>query len=205
MVEPVLAEIRPTRPDDRDALYQVCLRTGDAGGDAGVLFEDSRLLGEIYVGPYLMLPSGIGLTALEDGMPSGYALAAIDTRRFEADCEATWWPALRARYPDPGPDPSTRDEELTYLIHHPPHASEEMVGSYPAHLHLDLLPQLQGRGIGTAMMSRLLDELTDHRAPGVHLGADPRNTRAIGFYAHLGFLILAEEPNVVWMGMRLGS
>ena len=181
------------------------MRTGDAGADATELFEDPRLLGEVYVGPYLMLQGGIGLTAVEGDVPSGYALAAVDTRDFEAECEANWWPPLRARYADPGPDPSTRDEQIMQLIHHPPRAADEMVAVYPAHLHLDLLPELQGRGVGRGMMDRVLEDLATRAVPGVHLGADPRNTRAIGFYAHLGFLTLAEEPDVTWMGMRLGS
>ena len=181
------------------------MRTGDAGADATGLFDDPRLLGEVYVGPYLMLPGGIGLTAVANDVPSGYALAAFDTRSFEAECEASWWPPLRARYPDPGPHPSTRDEQLMRVIHHPPRAAEAMVDVYPAHLHLDLLPELQGRGVGTGMMDRLLAVLAARAVPGVHLGADPRNTRAIGFYAHLGFVTLAEEPEVLWMGKRLGS
>ncbi len=52
-------------------------------------------------------------------------------------------------------------------------------------------------------MDRLLDDLGARGVPGVHLGADPRNRRAIGFYTHLGFVTLAEHPEVVVMGLRL--
>ncbi len=200
-----MLSIRPVDPDDLDALYEVCLRTGDAGEDAIELYDDPRLLGEVYVGPYLTMPGGIGLTAVEDGIPSGYALAAIDTRSFEAECEIRWWPPLRARYPDPGPDPSTADQRLSRLIHDPPRASDDVVALYPAHLHLDLLPSLQGRGVGRVMMSQLLDELVDRGAVGVHLGADPRNSNAVGFYSHLGFVTLSEGAEVVMMGLRLDS
>ncbi|MGH8948731.1 MAG: GNAT family N-acetyltransferase, partial [Acidimicrobiia bacterium] len=161
--------IRPVESDDLDALYEVCLRTGDAGDDATDHFADPRLLGEVYVGPYLMMPSGIGYTAVEEDVPSGYVLAAVDTRRFEAECEAAWWPPLRARYPrvvDAGTP--TDDAEVIALIHDPESPPDEIVARYPAHLHIDLLPVLQGRGVGREMMGRLLEELRGRGVPGVH-------------------------------------
>lgn len=194
--------IRPLEPGDLDALYEVCLRTGDAGEDATNRFEDPRLLGEVYVGPYLMMPSGIGFTAVEDGIPSGYVLAAVDTRSFEAECEREWWPALRAKYAEPADDPSTDDAEIIALIHDPESPPDDVVALYPAHLHIDLLPMLQGKGVGREMMSLILGQLRARGVPGVHLGVDARNRRAVGFYEHLGFTHLDDTDDVV-MGKRL--
>src|SRR5262249_39483616 len=53
--------IRDYRPADLPALYEVCLRTGDAGQDATALTRDPTLLGEIYVGPYLAAAPGLAL------------------------------------------------------------------------------------------------------------------------------------------------
>lgn len=195
--------IRPVEPGDLDALYEVCLRTGDAGEDATSRFADRRLLGEVYVGPYLMMSSGIGYTAIAEGVPSGYVLAAVDTRRFEAECEAEWWPPLRERYPLPvDENQSTDDAEIIALIHDPESPPDEVVARYPAHLHIDLLPVLQGRGVGREMMGRLLDELRAKGVAGVHLGVDARNQRAVGFYEHLGFDHLDDTDDVL-MGIRL--
>ena len=195
--------IRPVEQGDLDALYEVCLRTGNAGEDASDRFADRRLLGDVYVGPYLMMPSGIGFTAVESDVPSGYVLAAVDTRRFEAECESDWWPALRALHPLlVTEDPSTDDAEIIALIHAPERSPDEVVSAYPAHLHIDLLPVLQGKGVGRAMMSRLLEELRSRGVHGAHLGVDPRNVRAVGFYEHLGFEHLDDTDDVL-MGIRL--
>jgi ribosomal protein S18 acetylase RimI-like enzyme len=196
-------QIRPVEPADLEALYEVGLRTGDAGEDASLLFDDPRLLGEVYVGPYVVLAAGIGFTVLDDaGKPAGYILAAVDTREFEREAEERWWPPLRERYPLTSDDPSAADEELIDLIHHPELASDEVVADYPAHLHIDLLSHVQATGVGRMLMNRLFEELRSRGVPGVHLGVDPRNERAIGFYEHLGFTHLGDDEDVV-MGIRL--
>lgn len=195
--------IRPATPGDRAALYEVCLRTGDAGADATGLFRDPELLGSVYVGPYLFMPSAVGFTFDIDGRPSGYGLGTADTRRFEAECERDWWPALRNRYPDVDAEPSTPDEEVIRAIHHKRPASEAVVAEHPAHLHIDFLPPARGIGLGRAMMDTVMTALAEAGAPGVHLDVDGRNTNAIEFYRHLGFVTI--EDNVDWfvMGRRL--
>jgi len=99
-------------------------------------------------------------------------------------------------------DPTTDDAEVITLIHHPESPPDEVVARYPAHLHIDLLPVLQGRGVGREMMSRLLEELRTRKVPGVHLGVDARNQRAVGFYEHPRLDHLADTDDVV-MGMSL--
>lgn len=197
--------IRTADVSDLDALYDVCLRTGDAGEDASKLHDNPRLLGEIYVGPYVTLTTGIGFTAVEYDRPSGYVLGTLDTRSFEAECERAWWPELRERYSDPGTRPTAPDDELIAEIYHPHAASDEVVSRFPAHLHIDLLPDIQGRGVGPLMISRLLSTLIAGGAPGVHMNVDMRNDRAISFYAHLGFSIIESTDNVVVMGIRLSD
>src|SRR5690606_2707699 len=42
--------------------------------------------------------------------------------------------------------------------------------THPAHLHIDLLPQLQRRGLGSRLLDTLRAALADRGVPGVHLG-----------------------------------
>src|SRR6516225_9035589 len=50
------AHIRPYRPGDLDALYEICLLTGDGGQDATSLFADPMLLGHFFAAPYGLFP-----------------------------------------------------------------------------------------------------------------------------------------------------
>lgn len=182
--------IRPARPSDRDALYRICLETADSGADATPLYRDPLLVGHIYAGPYLAHAPDFAFVLEADEEACGYVIGAPDTRAFETTLEHQWWPALRARYPDPARTPAagrTPDQRLSHLIHHPHTAPQRLLKEYPSHLHIDLLPGGQGGGNGRRMMERLLAALREAGSPGVHLGVGGRNTRAIGFYRHLGF------------------
>ncbi|PSL02417.1 acetyltransferase (GNAT) family protein [Haloactinopolyspora alba] len=190
--------VRAYRDGDDDALYDICLRTGDSGGDASGQFADPRLLGEIYVGPYLRFEPELAFVA-DDGDVAGYVLGARDTRQFEATCEQLWWPQLRRRYPEGTYPEGSRDARLLGLVHRPPVADADVVATYPSHLHIDLLPRTQGRGMGRALMERLLEALAATGSPGVHLGVGIGNERAVGFYRRLGFTVERELPSALIM------
>lgn len=180
--------IRPYRSGDERALYEVCLRTGDDGQDATALYDDPQLLGEVFVGPYLRFsPEFSWVYADEADVARAYVLGVTDTVAFERMLEERWWPSLRARHPLNALPRNPRDREVVELIHAPERRPAELVAAYPAHLHIDLVPEVQGGGRGSAMLRTLLAALTAAGAPGVHLGVARRNERAIGFYAHLGF------------------
>lgn len=201
--------VRGYRPDDLGALYAVSLATGDAGGNAARLYDDGRLIGHVYVGPYATLEPALVLVAEDDAGAGGYILGTADTRGFEARQEAEWWPALRAAYPEPAGSPGgwTADQKRCHRIHHPPRMPDWLVTPYPAHLHINLLPRLQGRGLGRRLIDRWLEAASAAGAPGVHLGVGDSNLRAMGFYRACGFLELArrapELPQAVWFAMEL--
>ncbi|HKJ54932.1 MAG TPA: GNAT family N-acetyltransferase [Nitriliruptoraceae bacterium] len=207
-----MVSIRPAGPADRADLYRVCLQTGAAGQDASHLYEDADLLGQVYAGAYLAMPDTMAFVACDDRGVAGYVLAALDTAAFEAACERSWWPPLRAAHPLPvgrfagaadTEAADTGDAALVELIHEPPVTPTWIVDRWPAHLHIDLLPRLQGSGMGRTLMATMLDALRDRDVPGVHLGVAAANERAIGFYRHLGFVEVAATDEAVTMGLLL--
>ncbi len=55
---------------------------------------------------------------------------------------------------------------------------EPNAAEYPAHLHIDLLPETQGQGLGRGLMETLFAELTRRGVRGLHLGIDPDQRRS---------------------------
>lgn len=186
---------------DLPGAYRTCLLAGAAGQDATARYRDPDLLGHIYVGPYIARGSGTQLVVVDEAGTAGYLLSTDDTLEFEVWAEADWWPALRERYPIL--DDGSRDAQLIREIHEPLRTATELAEEYPAHLHLDLEERARGKGLGRALIERLLSDLRDRGVVGVHLGVDEDNKNALGFYQHLGFRELGREPGGLLMGQRL--
>jgi ribosomal protein S18 acetylase RimI-like enzyme len=206
------AVIRPARAADQPGAYRVCLRTGNHGGDGEALYrDDPDALGRIFVGPYLTFEPELSLVLEDAGGICGYALGAFDSRSFYARYETEWRPQLCAAFAAPQGDPErwTPVQRVYHAYHRPDYFCPGPYEAYPSHAHIDLLPRAQGRGYGRRMMGQLLASLKRRGSAGVHLGVSELNTRARGFYSHLGFHELARngsgEDACVYMGLRLGS
>lgn len=196
-----MLHIEPAGVHDLAGAYRTCLLTGESGEDAAAQYRDPDLLGHIYVGPYLAQQAGTQLVVVDEGGHAGYMLSTDDTLRFEAWAERMWWPPLRQRYPLLGD--GSPDAEMIDHIHQPEQTPLELAREYPAHLHIDLRERARGTGLGRALIERLLTELRSREVIGVHLGVFAQNTNAIGFYEHLGFREVGQEPGGLLMGMRL--
>lgn len=185
-----MVEIRAFRSADLDDLYRICLATGAGGDDASVLYRDPKLLGHVYAAPYAAYsPESVFVAEDTEGV-GGYIVGAPDTRPFEARLEAEWWPELRKLYPEPTEEPRSGwslDQLMSYRIHHPGRTASEVVGPYPSHLHINLLPRLRCRGLGRRLMERWLGSIRDLGSRGAHLAVGAANSRAIGFYRACGF------------------
>lgn len=208
MTAPAAAvQIRGYRESDLRDLYRVCLQTGDSGTDATGLFRDPDLPGHVYAAPYGVLEPSLALVAEDPAGVAGYCLAALDTRAFEQRMEQEWWPPLRLRYGDPDVaerERWTRDQEVAYVIHHPWQTEDDLIAGFPSHLHIDLLPRIQGRGIGRQLLDLQLANLRGNGSRGVHLHVRAANQRALSFYDHLGFTRLRTGYSHVF-GMPLGQ
>lgn len=203
-----MVRIRPVRLEDVDALYAISLATSFAGGDASHLYDDPKLTGHIYSAPYAVLEPHLGLVLEDAEGVAGFAVGTTDTRAWEDRLEREWWPYLRSRYSDPSlavQDSWSADERRAFMIHHPSRTPDEVVCRYPAHLHMNLLPRVQGKGLGPEMFDRWRSIAVKHGSNGVHVGVNQANRRAVGFWEKIGFTQLyikdALTGRIIWMGL----
>jgi len=195
--------IRPFRPGDEPDLARICLLTADAGGDATGVLEDDDLWARLFVLPYVARhPEFAFVVETDDGRVAGYIVGAPDTRAFEEWFRDEWWPRFAAQYPKPDAERSRQDGILIYAYGRGPGA-EPYGDEYPAHLHIDLLPELQGQGWGRRLIETLVAALREAGVTGLHLVAANENTGALAFYPRVGFSPLPSHEGVQAFGMRL--
>jgi ribosomal protein S18 acetylase RimI-like enzyme len=194
--------IRPYHPSDLCSLYRICAQTADCGRDASGLHEDPEILGHYYAGPYAVIEPELCYVLTRDGAPCGYVLGTRDSEAFGRRCDEEWFPVLKLRYPLPPPADTSPGAVMKRAIHQGIHPSPE-VGDYPAHLHIDFLPEAVGKGNGRRMMERFLEKLRELNVPAVHLGVAKKNERAIAYYGHMGFNIIREHDWGFFMGLYL--
>jgi ribosomal protein S18 acetylase RimI-like enzyme len=148
---------------------------------------------DLFSRPYLRREPELAHVVEARGGVVGYVLGTADTPGFARWYREVWLPALAQRYSvaadvdreallSPG-------ERLMLSLHRTP---ERMLlpelAHLPAHLHIDLLPEFQGRGWGRRLIAAFLAGLTERGVDGVHLGMVTTNTRARAFYDRLGFV-----------------
>lgn len=190
-----MTHIRRFRESDRADVAEICLKTGNGGQDATGMHGSDELLADIFVLPYVDLEPATCFVVDTGERVSGYIVAAPDTRAFVERYRSEWLPAFSSKYSDLEPS-SILDMGLD-----PDRMIIDELAEYPAHLHIDLLPELQGQGMGRKLMRTLLAELRERGVSGVHLGVSPSNTNAVAFYTKLGFRPL---PSDAGAGSLLG-
>jgi GNAT superfamily N-acetyltransferase len=204
-----MPEFRPFKSEDLDALYEISLATGLAGGNAAHLYEDKTLMGHIYSAPYALLDPGLAMVAVDEQGVAGFAVGTHDTKAWEDRLDLEWWPGLRARYTAPTETeglPLTPDQRRIDMIFHPERTPVQVAAPYPAHLHMNILPRLQNQGVGSKLLHIWLEAARGRRVEAVHVGVNRANTSATRFWGRRGFIEIPmgqSEERTLWMGRKI--
>ncbi|CAN5340588.1 N-acetyltransferase [soil metagenome] len=191
--------IRPYAPADLAALRRVCLLTARAGTDATGQYSDDDLLPDIFVEAYVTLEPDLAWTVEIDGRPVGFAVSTMDTRELARRWPVEFGPVFAERHPRELQQPGEEwlfdwGETAEGMVH-------DIADEFPAHFHIDLLPEAQGKGFGRALLRQVGLAAVASRAPGVHLAMDPENAPALAFYQRLGFRELGLDDGALVLGI----
>jgi len=200
---------RPYRAGDKKVLYQICIRTANAGHDARHIYRDTLLLGDLYLGSYLHYQPEM-VWVMEDSLGlCGYLAAVSDTVNYQNWFLTEWLPEIQkgrqAQLHDgtsDNPDDALLDSLFDYSMYRP-----QWLHDYPAHFHIALLEHVRGMGNGSDWIQELFRVLQMQGCPGVHLGMHPENHSALSFFKKIGFrkLEYADLPReeVLYLGKNL--
>ncbi|KAL5113154.1 hypothetical protein ACEQ8H_008980 [Pleosporales sp. CAS-2024a] len=189
--------VRPYDPcRDFDAGLDVFYSTIDPTLDS----EPSRTIGShLWYKVYTDLsPSTCFVLDNGTGRAVGYCIGAANTTAFAQQWRTVFMPAIDPALIPP-PDVQTLDPRMetdavrglrkaAYFAECSSLQSfPATVDKFPAHLHVNILPEWQGKGWGRVLIERLFEELKGMGAQGVHLGMVRWNTGARRFYEKIGF------------------
>lgn len=179
--------IRLYKEKDRDAVRYICLNS-DGPCDADE--KGQHFLLTTYCDYYIETePHNCFVFADEADETVGYILCAEDFKSFRE----VFLRDFRTRIAPE--DKAERDWAAASIVLH-----EKFSEKYPAHLHIDLLPDYQGKGIGTQLMHTLLDHLKNKGCTGVMLTVWKFNEGGIRFYDRYGFDRIGENESNIAFG-----
>jgi ribosomal protein S18 acetylase RimI-like enzyme len=195
--------VRQARLDDENAVAAICLKTAASGEDATGLYSREDMPGLVWAVPYLYASIEHCFVAQIDGEVVGYMVTTPDSFAFQKWLNAQWRKEFDARLKGFEAQTDADKNALRAAAEHrtmvPDYAQD-----YPAHLHINLLPEAQGTGLGRKLMDAACDKLIADNVIGLHLGVAEKNVKAIGFYQAMGFKRLTDQPGYV-MAKKLGE
>ena len=184
-------EIRPYDPRDRAAVRRICHATGYMGEPVDWLWRDADSFADMFSGYYTDAEPQSALVAELDGEVRGYLLGCADTR-------LAWNPAavfarqvvrrgIALRPGTAGFVWRSFADIAGDALHRRLPPSTVYDERWPAHLHIDLLPAIRGRGVGATLVRRWLQTLQAAGVAGCHLETLGENDAAIAFFESAGF------------------
>lgn len=165
--------IRPYRPEDRDAVRQICCDTAYRNKGAEYMFEDREIHADYWSSYYTdITPDEVRVVEL-NGEVIGYFFGCHDTaafRRHMARRIVPWclaralWRLATGRYKT-----AVTRRYLWFMITKAAGEEAEMdMTRFPAHYHCNLTDASRGLKLYTQMTLEFLDRLEAAGVPGIH-------------------------------------
>ncbi|WP_234553411.1 GNAT family N-acetyltransferase [Thermus caliditerrae] len=190
-----MPRLRPAREEDLPAIAKLSHDTLLLGRAGERVFPSRELWGELFVAPYLRRGC-CNLVAEEEGAVLGYILGACGDLALACyllpRLPRLFFRLLLGRY---GPVWPHVRYLLRLLLYPGPKASRRR---YPAHLHIAVSPEAQGKGLGKALLAAFLNCLQSKGVKGVQLSTTRANAAARRLYQALGFRLHAKKASPFW-------
>lgn len=182
--------IRPYEKKDKEDVHFICLNSEGhcKSSERGINFSLA-----VYCDYYLEKePENCFVAAEENDKAIGYIICSEDFDVFKKRFVAEYYTRIKKW------EFRRRKSALRSIIPH-----EKYKDEYPAHLHIDILPEYQRMGLGHKMTDVLLAHLRGKGIKGIMLTTWIKNMKGRGFYDKYGFTLLEETKSCAVYGLKL--
>lgn len=199
--------IRPYLDSDMAAVSDVCFQTALYGRPVAPLCTDRDFIAEAVLGYYTRFEKESLFVAEVDGSVAGYLTGCLDTRRYERLFAAAIVPRLLARFIARG---HWRHAGVWRIIFaavgvgaHRYGERRGIIKEYPAHCHIDIVPDAQHMGLGSKLLGAFFGRMDSHGVTGIHVSTPTGPGKK--FFAKMGFTLLARHPAPALGGISPGE
>ena len=168
-------KVRPYQKKDFRYVQDICMATAKNIDDTPT---SRATLTAMYCDYYLDNQADYCFVAVDDNdVAVGYVLCAVDRDDFEEKMAELYMPLVRKLNSS---DYFRYTAEIKV-------SSRFVRQGYLAHLHINILPEYQRRGLGTQLVQSLENKLRDMYVEGMYLICGQKEDGARAFYEKLGY------------------
>lgn len=182
--------IRKYRQEDAAAVRYICLNSEGENTDSAAT---NRYVLTTYCNYYIENePENCFVAEADNGEVAGYVICTEDFGRF--------YPVFLKKYV---PRALCISPVRAVMAVKSVKLQKKYGDEYPAHLHIDVLPQYQRQGLGGSLIDELCDSLNEKEVKGLMLTVGSDNATGISFYKKYGFTLLEQSGGDVAFGIKL--
>jgi ribosomal protein S18 acetylase RimI-like enzyme len=183
--------IRSFEPADRAAVRHICFVTGYMGDPIAWAWPDPESFADLFTGYYTDREPESALVVESEGRVVGYLLGCRDSTRVGMPAAMVGRHLVRrglaVRRGTAGIVWRAAADLVAELARRGRLDAELADPRWPAHLHIDLLPEARGGGVGRRLVATWFETLRREEVAGCHLGTWAENAGAIAFFESVGF------------------
>lgn len=198
-----MIKIRQCSSADIPYIYEICWKTAFRGSSIEEVFSDKFKTGHYFAAPYLHYNQEFCFTATDNATPKGYIVGTFNTVNYTKWLNDKWLPTIRGLCNLSNNDSRHPVEQFLNNCIKNDTVINQFSHEYPAHLHINLLPELRGRGIGRKLMDSFFNQCLEKGVDKVHLAVAKENRNAVAFYSKMGMNVISETETVYTMGLNL--
>lgn len=194
--------IRPYRSQDREAVRHICCETADAGKPVEGFFRDRDFIADVVTRYYTDFTPKLTQVVEKDGQVVGYLTGCLDTRR---QMRVTVWkilPGALVRAICRGVLLQRETWRMLAAACRNGLPSGVALDEYPAHLHINLLPEARRNGIGARLVEEFFACARKAGIVGVHVSVRGDNEAGRQFFEEMGFVEVTRRRMVLPVQVR---
>ncbi len=185
-----MVTIRKYQPKDYEDVKFVTLNSDGPNKDSLI---SQKFVLKTYCEYYIeQEPENTFVAADENDKAIGYIYCAENYDRYEKVFYEKYLPQIK-----PMGEERYNDAIDSYASH------KRFREEFPAHLHIDVLPEFQRMGLGGKLLNALCEHLREKGIPGVMLTCYNQNEKGMGYYKKYGFEVLEVADGCTAFGIRL--